>query len=141
MTHARSSSPHIASFHSLSRSAKLGAALVGMASMFAGCASSPSTPEEGVVHTASPEEVAATHSTTPVTASSALLYVNGMGCPLCVTSIDKQLERLPGVTNIDTDLGTGIVTVSFSGPDRPSPHQLSEATKDAGLTLAKIETR
>lgn len=143
MTRSQQSFFGFRSVNTLSRSAVLGAMVVGIAATFAGCASNQATtkPEEGVVHAATAEEVAATHSTTPITANTAMLYVNGLGCPLCATSIDKQLERLSGVDKIDTDLSTGIVTISLSGTKRPSPHELSEATKDAGLTLAKIQTR
>ena len=67
--------------------------------------------------------------------------MNGLGCPLCATNIDRQLERLPGVSGVQVDLSVGKVTLAFEGQERPSPHQISEAVEDAGFTLVKVEQR
>jgi copper chaperone CopZ len=94
--------------------------------------------EQGVIHNATAAEMAATHSRTPIMTPAVDLYVNGLGCPLCATSIDKQLERLPGVQKVRVDLSTGIVRVPMTGDKRPSAHDFSETVKDAGFTLVKI---
>jgi len=52
---------------------------------------------------------------------------------------NKTLERVPGVTSVQVDLGSGKVTVGLGSKRKPTPHQLSEAVVDAGLTLVKIE--
>lgn len=124
-----------------------------LALTLAGCASSPSAPaaptsqhaamspadESGIVHQASDADVAKTHSTAPIAADKAELYVNGLGCPLCASNIDKVLTQVPGVISADVDLAQGTVLVAFAGPQHPSPHRLSEAVADAGFTLVKVQ--
>lgn len=130
-----------------------GVVVIGVGAMLAllpGCASQPTgsqgasagaaasgTPE-GVVHTVTEADLAATHSREPLRGDSAQLWVNGLGCPQCATNVDFQLKRIRGVEEVRTDLSTGMVSVSFFGKDRPSPQRLSEAMKDAGVTLVKI---
>ena len=122
-------------------------ACVLSAALVAGCSSNqknaaaPEAMGEGVTHSVTPADEAATHSREPVTGREAVLYVNGLGCPLCATNIDRQLERLPGVAGVQVDLSVGKVTLAFEGDRRPSPHQISEAVEDAGFTLVKVEER
>lgn len=95
--------------------------------------------EEGIVHVATAEQTAATHSRKPITASTAVLYVNGLGCPLCATNIDKQLMRVDGVSAAQVNLGNGTVAIALTGVKRPSAHDISESVLDAGFTLVRIE--
>lgn len=98
--------------------------------------------DEGVIHQASLADREATHSKEPLTGTGALLYVNGLGCPLCATNIDKQLLRNKAIATADVDLGTGTVTISFKeGATKPTPDKLRNITLDAGFTLVKIEGR
>jgi len=124
-------------------------ACAAMIALAAGCAS-PKGPgggsdglyeENAVVHTVSPEEIAAAKSRKPMTSDAALLYVNGLGCPLCATNIDMQLLRLRGVESATINLGDGTVLVTLGGERRPSPHDFSETVLDAGFTLVKVEPR
>ncbi|HLP82944.1 MAG TPA: heavy-metal-associated domain-containing protein [Phycisphaerales bacterium] len=118
-----------------------------MVASLAGCASTggasnaPVNQENAVVHKVSAEDEAATHSKEPLTTQSAVLWVNGLGCPQCATNIDFQLKRLRGVNDVYTDLGSGKVTVSMGSGSKPSPYRLSEAVKDAGMTMVKIEAK
>jgi copper chaperone CopZ len=89
----------------------------------------------------SAEEEAATHSKDPLSGQSAILWVNGLGCPQCATNIDFQLKRIRGVSDVYTDLSDGKVTVALARGTKPSPYRLSEAVKDAGMTLVKIEAK
>jgi copper chaperone CopZ len=95
--------------------------------------------EEGIIHVATVEQTAATHSRKPITASTAVLYVNGLGCPLCATNIDKQLMRVDGVSAAQVNLGNGTVAIAITGAKRPTPHDISESVLDAGFTLVRIE--
>lgn len=106
----------------------------------AGCASSGDRPRENYVyHNVTPADLEFAASRDPLKGTSATLYVNGMGCPLCATALDRQLERVPGVTGISIDLSVGIVLVSLDPKGRrPSPHEIGEAVKDAGFTLVKV---
>ncbi|GLK15082.1 heavy-metal-associated domain-containing protein [Streptosporangium carneum] len=42
--------------------------------------------------------------------------VQGMTCGHCVTSVKEEVGEVPGVTGVDVDLATGLVTVSSRGP-------------------------
>lgn len=120
--------------------ASLALVLVSLSAL-TGCKSSggaAAAKEEGVVHSVSQADIAATHSTEPITADSVTLLVNGLGCPQCATNIDKALENVRGVQSVQVDLSNGKVLVGLVGRQRPSPHRLSEAVTDAGLTLVKI---
>ncbi|HLO40952.1 MAG TPA: heavy-metal-associated domain-containing protein [Phycisphaerales bacterium] len=114
-----------------------------LAFVLPGCASpgghSDPSEENAVVHAATADQIAATHSTKPITSNSAVLYVNGLGCPLCATNIDKQLLRVDGVSAAQVNLGAGTVTIALTGAKRPSAHDLSESVLDAGFTLVRIE--
>ncbi len=110
-----------------------------------GCASNPSNTspeyeERPIVHAVSAEDQAMAKSKESLKTESALLYVNGMGCPLCASNIDLQLIRVRGVTKVDVDLGIGTALVRFGGERRPSPYLLGEAVADAGFTLVKVVT-
>jgi copper chaperone CopZ len=123
----------------------VGAVTFTMLASLAGCASGGGgasvNQENAVVHHVSAEEEAATHSKEPLSGQSAILWVNGLGCPQCATNIDFQLKRIRGVNDVYTDLGNGQVTVALAAGTKPSPYRLSEAVKDAGMTLVKIEAK
>lgn len=95
--------------------------------------------ENAIIHTVTPEDVAATRSKAPIQAESVVLWVNGLGCPQCASNIDKQLLRMTGVKSVYVDLSNGKVTMDLRPQARPSPYRLSEAVADAGFTLVKIE--
>ena len=98
--------------------------------------------EKYIEHHVSAEDIANAKSKAPIDAESVVLFVNGMGCPLCASNIDKQLVRLAGVKTVKVDLGQGLVTLALTpGAKHPSPHRLGEAVEDAGFTLVKVETR
>jgi copper chaperone CopZ len=37
--------------------------------------------------------------------------VTGMTCDHCVRAVSHEVEKLPGVTAVDVDLSTGLVTI------------------------------
>ncbi|MGH7245279.1 MAG: heavy-metal-associated domain-containing protein [Phycisphaerales bacterium] len=106
------------------------------------CASNQSTAnsDEGqeVTYTATAEETAQIASDKPLPPGPIVMYMNGLSCPLCATNIDKQIEPLPGVSNVKVDLSTGKVRADLVGPKTPSPQQLAKAADSAGVTLVKI---
>lgn len=121
----------------------IGGGLAVMMAVLAGCAGGGGTravnQENAVVHRVSEADLAATHGTAPLTGDSATLWVNGLGCPQCATNVDFQLKRIKGVDEVKTDLATGMVGVTFTGKQRPTPQRLSDAMLDAGVTLVKVE--
>lgn len=94
--------------------------------------------ENAVVHTSTAADAARLKDTAPVASNRVRLYVNGMGCPQCVSNIDLQLGKLRGVKSTKVNLGDGTVDVEFYSKERPSPAQLSKAVS-GDFTLVKIE--
>lgn len=124
----------------LATAARAAIALISV-TVLAGCAgANAAAPEKNaVVHHVSAEDVAYTKSKVPVVGNGALLYIQGLGCPQCVTNIEPQLKRIKAVDTIKVDLGAGTAALTFK-PDlpRPSPERLREAVADGGLTLVKV---
>lgn len=77
--------------------------------------------------------------TTPVSGSAATLVVNGMSCPLCVTNLDKQLLRMPGVLAVQPNLNDGRVLVTVKPLSPPTRGELAKAVHESGFTLIRIE--
>lgn len=67
-----------------------------------------------------------------------LLTVGGLSCPLCAHNVDRQLLRIPGVRDVQVDLGTGEITVHYDPQTPPTPEQLTRAVRDSGFTLRAI---
>lgn len=121
--------------------------VLGCVAALAGCAGGgsaagePEYEEGSIIHEATAQDRAAVDRKEPIEGDGALLYVNGLGCPLCATNLEPQLKRVRGVNNVAIDLGAGTARVNLEpGAARPSPARLKKAVEDAGFTLVKIET-
>ncbi|HEX7096355.1 MAG TPA: cation transporter [Acidimicrobiales bacterium] len=42
--------------------------------------------------------------------------VKGMSCEHCVSAVRTEITRIPSVTGVEVDLGSGKVTVTADGP-------------------------
>ncbi len=104
-----------------------------------GAGSAKASKEEGIKHRVSESDIASTKGATPIASPKIALWINGMGCPQCVTNVDLQLERIKGTKDIRVDLANGKVYATFTESPLPTPDRLSKAIDDAGLTLVKIE--
>ena len=60
--------------------------------------------------------------------------VKGMSCNHCKMTVTKAISSIPGVTGVEVDLGTGQVTVTFSG--EPDDQKVREAVEEAGYEVA-----
>lgn len=60
--------------------------------------------------------------------------VVGMTCGHCVAAVSAEVGKLPGVSDVQVDLGTGAVTVASTGP--LARDQLAAAVDEAGYDLA-----
>ena len=60
--------------------------------------------------------------------------VKGMSCDHCKMAVKKAIGGIAGVRDVDVDLATGRVTVTYEGDldDR----QVREAVEDAGYEVA-----
>ena len=48
--------------------------------------------------------------------STATYTVVGMTCDHCVQSVTKEVKQIPGVSEVDVNLASGAVTVTFDVP-------------------------
>jgi len=60
--------------------------------------------------------------------------VKGMSCNHCKMTVTKAISSIPGVTGVEVDLGTGQVTVTFSG--EPDDQKVRDAVEEAGYEVA-----
>ncbi|WP_047986556.1 copper chaperone CopZ [Ornithinibacillus californiensis] len=63
------------------------------------------------------------------------LDVRGMTCGHCKMSVEGALTELEGVSNVEVDLATGNVTVSYD-ESKVTLAQLQEAVEDQGYDVA-----
>ena len=61
------------------------------------------------------------------------LKVKGMSCGHCTAMVEKNLSKLPGVTEVKADLGSGIVIVK----GEPDDHAVREVIEDLGFSLGE----
>jgi len=59
--------------------------------------------------------------------------VTGMTCGHCVSAVTEEVGRIDGVTDVDVDLDTGVVTVGGAGF---TDEQVAAAVDEAGYALA-----
>ena len=68
------------------------------------------------------------------------LKVNGMTCGSCVASVTQALKRVPGVQDVEVDLGRGIARVYGQHAAHQVPElvaALGEAGYEAGAATGK----
>jgi copper ion binding protein len=67
--------------------------------------------------------------------ATATYTVTGMTCDHCVSAVSAEVGKLPGVSDVTVDLGTGAVTVTSDAPlARQAVHA---AVDEAGYELAE----
>lgn len=59
--------------------------------------------------------------------------VTGMVCGHCVATVKEEISSIPGVTSVDVELSTGLVTIDSVGPlDKDA---VRAAVNEAGFQL------
>ncbi|MEV6157047.1 copper ion binding protein [Nonomuraea sp. NPDC052129] len=66
--------------------------------------------------------------------STATYTVKGMTCGHCVSSVKEEVGEVAGVTNIEVDLATGLLTVDSDGPIDAA--KIVAAVEEAGYEVA-----
>ena len=61
--------------------------------------------------------------------------VTGMTCAHCVTSVGAEIRQIPGVTDVQVDLGSGAVTVVSGQPLDDAA--VAVAVDEAGYELVR----
>ncbi|WP_327088465.1 copper ion binding protein [Nonomuraea sp. NBC_01738] len=59
--------------------------------------------------------------------------VKGMTCGHCVSSVKEEVGEVAGVSSVEVDLATGLLTVGSDGPI--DTDKISSAVEDAGYEL------
>ncbi|MBE3015106.1 heavy-metal-associated domain-containing protein [Microbispora sp. NEAU-D428] len=65
--------------------------------------------------------------------TTATYTVTGMTCGHCVSSVKEEIGEVPGVTGVEVDLATGLVTVESDSPLDTA--QIRAAVEEAGYEL------
>jgi copper chaperone len=66
--------------------------------------------------------------------STATYTVKGMTCGHCVSSVKEEVGEVPGVTGVEVDLASGLLTVGSEGPIDEA--KIVAAVKGAGYEVA-----
>ncbi|MEW9897341.1 heavy-metal-associated domain-containing protein [Chitinivorax sp. PXF-14] len=63
------------------------------------------------------------------------MKVSGMSCGGCVSSVTKALKAVPGVSEVEVELASGAVHVTFDA-SQAGAEALRQAVEDAGYDVA-----
>ncbi len=67
------------------------------------------------------------------TGGGSVYQVSGMTCGHCVSSVKEEVGEVAGVTGVDVDLATGLVTVRSESPIEPA--RIATAVAEAGYEV------
>ncbi|AQZ69534.1 Copper chaperone [[Actinomadura] parvosata subsp. kistnae] len=65
--------------------------------------------------------------------STATYTVKGMTCGHCVSSVKEEVGEVAGVTGVEVDLASGLLTVDSDGPVDPA--KIVAAVEEAGYEV------
>ncbi|MEU4508278.1 heavy-metal-associated domain-containing protein [Nonomuraea wenchangensis] len=66
--------------------------------------------------------------------STATYTVKGMTCGHCVSSVKEEVSEVAGVTGVEVDLASGLLTVDSDGPIDAA--KIVAAVEEAGYEVA-----
>ncbi|WP_249643783.1 heavy-metal-associated domain-containing protein [Nocardia sputi] len=69
-----------------------------------------------------------------MSSATTTVTVTGMTCGHCVSSVREEVGRIDGVTSVDVDLASGLVTIGSSSP--VGRDAIAAAVDEAGYQLA-----
>jgi mercuric ion binding protein len=81
--------------------------------------------------------IAVAYAATP---RQAVFRVENMTCPTCSITIQKALDKVPGVTAKRVDARSATVTVRFD-PERTNPVAIAKIITDAGFPATAITSK
>lgn len=64
-----------------------------------------------------------------------VLGVDGLACPFCAYGIEKRLNRVDGVTDVQVDVGESVVHVTLQEGKVLTEDRARQAVDEAGFTL------
>ncbi len=66
------------------------------------------------------------------------LRVDGLACPFCAYGIEKKLNAIEGIDEVDIDLNNGLVTVDVTEGTSLNDSQMTKLFNDAGFTYRSM---
>jgi copper chaperone CopZ len=66
-------------------------------------------------------------------------HIEGMTCPACAASVERQFRKLPGVNAVNISLSEGTASVTLRQGMRMSEEEIKKAVEEAGYKLTGIE--
>jgi mercuric ion binding protein len=63
------------------------------------------------------------------------VYVDGIACPFCVYGIEKQLAKLGGILEMNTDIAAGVIRLTVEQSVTLSEEEVRSAVEKAGFSL------
>lgn len=67
--------------------------------------------------------------------STATYTVKGMTCGHCVSSVKEEVSEVAGVTSVEVELSTGLLTVESDGPVQEA--DVVAAVEEAGYEVVR----
>ncbi len=67
------------------------------------------------------------------------MRVDGLACPYCAYGIEKKLNAIDGVQEIDVDLDTGVVQVNVADGVVLEEPAMKQLFRDAGFTFRSMK--
>lgn len=77
-------------------------------------------------------------TTTQAQVKKAEIMATGLTCSLCSNAINKQLEAMPMVANVETDLNTNTFVISFKDDNFVELVVLKDAVEKAGFFVGSM---
>lgn len=71
----------------------------------------------------------------------ARLQASGLTCAMCARSVYKNLESLPFVDSVDTDLEQSAFVISFKDGSTVDADKIRKRVEDAGFSVAALELK
>lgn len=79
--------------------------------------------------------------TAPAQVVGARLQASGLTCAMCARSVYKNLETLPFVDSVDTDLEQSAFVLTFKDGSTVDADQIRKRVEDAGFSVAGLELK
>jgi mercuric ion binding protein len=73
--------------------------------------------------------------------SAYTFHADGLACPFCAYSIEKQVSKIPGVEKIDIDIKKGVVTVIMATGTRLTEARARKAVEASGFSFRGFEPK
>lgn len=71
-------------------------------------------------------------------AEEVVVTVEGIACPFCAYGLEKHLEQLNGVSDVQVDVGKSQATLVLEKGSAPSDEDIREAVRRAGFTSGEV---